>query len=89
RFLDIEASGPSAEHKQTGRSSIVARQDPCQAGTIGRRPGTIRTGDELTIEYCLPCCTLCMMSDPGSDFRLYHSNSLDVLAALLARNVRA
>ena len=29
-----------------------------------------------------------MMSDPGSDFRLYHSNSLDVLAALLARNVR-
>ena len=30
-----------------------------------------------------------MMSDPGSDFRLYHSNSLDVLAALLARNVRA
>ncbi|WP_032973915.1 exodeoxyribonuclease V subunit gamma, partial [Stenotrophomonas maltophilia] len=29
------------------------------------------------------------MSDPGSDFRLYHSNSLDVLAALLARNVRA
>jgi len=28
------------------------------------------------------------MSDPGSDFRLYHSNSLDVLAALLARNVR-
>ena len=26
-----------------------------------------------------------MMSDPGSDFRLYHSNSLDVLAALLAR----
>ena len=28
------------------------------------------------------------MSDPGSDFRLYHSNSLDVLAALLARHVR-
>ena len=29
------------------------------------------------------------MSDPSSDFRLYHSNSLDVLAALLARHVRA
>lgn len=60
-----------------------------QAGTIGRQPGTIRTVDGPTIEYCLPSCTLCMMSDPGSDFRLYHSNSLDVLAALLARNVRA
>ena len=54
-----------------------------QAGTIGRQPGTIRTVDGPTIEYCLPSCTLCMMSDPGSDFRLYHSNSLDVLAALL------
>ncbi len=29
------------------------------------------------------------MSDPAGDFRLYHSNSLDVLAALLARHVRA
>ena len=29
------------------------------------------------------------MSDSSSDFRLYHSNSLDVLAALLARHVRA
>ena len=29
------------------------------------------------------------MSDPAADFRLYHSNSLDVLAALLARHVRA
>ncbi|KAF1013204.1 MAG: RecBCD enzyme subunit RecC [Stenotrophomonas maltophilia] len=28
------------------------------------------------------------MNDPASDFRLYHSNSLDVLAALLARHVR-
>ncbi len=28
------------------------------------------------------------MSDPAADFRLYHSNSLDVLAALLARHVR-
>ena len=28
------------------------------------------------------------MSDPASDFRLYHSNSLDVLAALLARHMR-
>ncbi len=28
------------------------------------------------------------MSDPASDFRLYHSNSLDVLAALLAQHVR-
>ncbi len=28
------------------------------------------------------------MSDPTADFRLYHSNSLDVLAALLARHVR-
>ena len=57
-------------------------------GQSYRQRGTIRTGDGLAIEYCLPCCTLCMMSDPGSDFRLYHSNSLDVLAALLARNVR-
>lgn len=29
------------------------------------------------------------MTDPAGDFRLYHSNSLDVLAALLARHVRA
>lgn len=29
------------------------------------------------------------MSDPAGDFRLYHSNSLDLLAALLARHVRA
>jgi exodeoxyribonuclease V gamma subunit len=28
------------------------------------------------------------MTDPASDFRLYHSNALDVLAALLARTVR-
>jgi exodeoxyribonuclease V gamma subunit len=28
------------------------------------------------------------MTDPASDFRLYHSNSLDVLAALLARTLR-
>jgi len=34
------------------------------------------------------CGTLCGMSDPHSDFRLYHSNSLDVLAALLARHLR-
>lgn len=29
------------------------------------------------------------MSEPAGDFRLYHSNSLDVLAALLARHLRA
>ena len=55
-------------------------------GTLRVLSGTMRPAP--AIHSGDVCGTLCGMSDPHSDFRLYHSNSLDVLAALLARHLR-